>query len=104
MGTRDWASAAGLEIFAGIGSLTAAFREAGVRMYDPWDVKLGGCYDVLLAANSARLKRMISQGVIQWLWLPPPRAGPILLYKMPGEEVPYAVQSFQKVSIRTILL
>ena len=57
MQPSTWRCAAGLEIFAGLGAITAACRAAGHMMLDPWDVRLGSQFDVLVAANIVKLKR-----------------------------------------------
>ena len=60
----------GIEIFSGSSVLAAAFRDAGLEILDPVDVKLG--IDLTVRSNVDKLVSMLKNGDVDWIWLAPP--------------------------------
>ena len=59
-----WEYVRGLELFSGVGMLAKAFRDAGHRMAEPWDIKLSSHFDILNKEAYARIMKILESGYI----------------------------------------
>ena len=57
----------GIELFAGVGRITKAFRSLGLPVLDPWDIIYGPSFDIF----NTRLDTILSE-TLSWVWLAPP--------------------------------
>ena len=67
-----WEDVCCSELFSGVGMLTKAFRDAGHRMAQPWDIKLSSHFDILNKETYAKFIDILESGDIKWVWMAPP--------------------------------
>ena len=62
----------GLELFAGVGVLTAVMKSEGVEMWVPYDIKYSVEFDLLNPSVFEGVIALIRSGIIAFVWLAPP--------------------------------
>ena len=61
-----------VEIFAGVGGISAACRMAGLDVSEPWDILQGTHFDLTKVRNQRRLFRLLSSGHVFLVWFGTP--------------------------------
>ena len=67
---------AGLEMVTGCANFSRAFRNGGLNMLDPVDVRHGPQHDVLVPRVMDWLLEQVRSGKVGWVYFSPPLAGP----------------------------
>ena len=61
-----------VEIFAGVGGITASCRRAGLNVAEPWDILYGPQFDLLCEKQQKKLLRLLSSGHVYLVWFGTP--------------------------------
>ena len=61
-----------LEVFSGVAGITAACRQSGLEVADPWDILYGPQFNLMVDKHQRKLFRILESGHVYMIWFGTP--------------------------------